>query len=83
MGRGPGFAGSDNFMMDFENWVLARWDSRQGIPTGPRRHENEAWAELMKSNLEDADTCWEEYVAWVAQGGGDEYFQEENKWATE
>ena len=65
------------FMMDFENYVLSKWDSRQGIPTGPRRYENEAWAELMKSHLEFSDSCWEDYVAWVSQGGGDEYFQDE------
>ena len=67
----------NNFMLDFENYVLSKWDSRQGIPTGPRRHENKAWAELMKSNLEDSDTCWEAYVEWVGQGGGDEWFCEE------
>ena len=65
----------NNFMMDFENYVLAQWDSRQGIPTGLRRYENEAWAELMRSNLEYSDTTWEAYVEWVSQGGGDEYFR--------
>ena len=62
------------FLMDFENWVLTLWDARNGIPTGPRRHENEAWAALMQSNLEFSDTCWDEYVEWVKQGGGDEWF---------
>ncbi len=60
------------FLMDFENWVLTLWDLE--IPTGPRRYENEAWAALMQSNLEFSDTCWEEYVEWVKQGGGDEWF---------
>jgi len=67
----------NNFMLDFENYVLSQWDARQGIPTGPRRYQNEDWAKLMKSNLEFSDTNWEEYVAWVEQGGGDEWFQEE------
>ena len=66
----------NNFMMDFENWVLKHWDARQGIPTGPRRYENQEWAKLMKRNLEDSDTSWDEYVEWVRQGGGDEWFQE-------
>ena len=62
----------DAFMMDFENYVLSRWDLE--IPTGPRRYMNETWAALMQSNLEFSDTCWEEYVEWVKQGGGDEWF---------
>ena len=64
----------NNFHMDFENYVLSKWDSRQGIPTGPRRYENKAWAELMKSNLEDSDTTWDIYIRWVSEGGGDEWF---------
>ncbi len=70
----------DNFLMDFENYVLREWDARGGIPTGPRRFENPNWAALMKSHLEFSDTCWDEYVAWVQQGGGDEWFQEEALW---
>ncbi len=72
----------NNFMMDFENYVLSLWDARQGIPTGLRRYKNEGWAKLMKSNLEDSDTCWEEYVAWVDSGGGDEWFEEEALFCT-
>ena len=37
-----------NFLMDFENQILKDWDARQGIPTGPRRFENPAWAALIK-----------------------------------
>ncbi len=65
----------DAFMMDFENYVLEYWDARKGIPTGPGRFENEEWAALMKTHLEFSDTCWDEYVAWVRSGGGDEWFQ--------
>ena len=65
----------DNFMMDFENWVLTLWDRRQGVPKGLRRHENEAWAELMKTDLVDSDTTWSIYVSWVENGGGDEWFE--------
>ena len=67
----------DNFMMDFENWVLEhKWDARAGIPIGKDRHENEAWAEVMREALEFSDTTWAVYVAWVKAGGGDEWFQE-------
>ncbi len=65
----------NSFMMDFENYVLTLWDARNGIPTGPQRFEDEAWAALMKTQLEFSDTCWDEYVAWVRDGGGDEWFQ--------
>ena len=66
----------NNFMMDMENYILKQWDARQGIPTGPKRYLNEEWAKLVKSNLEFSDTNWDEYVSWVADGGGDEWFQE-------
>ena len=67
----------NNFLMDLENWILHKWDSRQGIPQGPRRFENEAWATLVKTGLQDSDTSWEEYSAWCLAGYGDEWFQEE------
>ena len=65
----------NDFLMDFENYVLTLWDARNGIPTGPQRFEDGAWAALMKTQLEFSDTCWDEYVAWVRSGGGDEWFQ--------
>ena len=65
----------NDFLMHFENYVLTLWDARKGIPTGPQRFEDEAWAALMKTQLEFSDTCWDEYVAWVRSGGGDEWFQ--------
>ena len=67
----------NSFMMDFENWALSRWDARQGVPTGPARHERADWAAHMQEYLRDSDTCWEEYVAWVQSGWGDEWFQQE------
>ena len=67
----------NNFLMDFENWALSRWDARQGIPTGTSRHEHREWASHMQEHLRDSDTCWGEYVAWVQSGRGDEWFQEE------
>ena len=65
----------NNFMMDFENHVLREWGAC--APRGPLRYENKNWAAHMKSHLEFSDTCWEEYVTWVQQGGGDEWFQAE------
>ena len=68
----------DNVLMDFENWCLGkRWDSRKGIPKGPKRYENTEWAEMIKKECEDSDTTFEEYCSWCRQGGGDEWFQVE------
>ena len=68
----------DAFLMDFENALFRDWRS-QAIPKGPRRHEHPDWAELVKSNVypHHSDVDWAEYVEWVENGGGDEWFQEE------
>ena len=70
--------GRDDFMTDFENDVLRAWDATKGIPTGPRRFEKAEWAELIKRNVypNHSDVDWYEYVEWVSQGGGDEWFME-------
>ena len=71
--------GRDAFMCDFENDVLRCWDARQGIPRGPSRFENHEWAALIMSQVfpHHSDVDWQEYVEWVSQGDGDEWFQEE------
>ena len=68
----------DAFLMDLENWVLQhRWDSRIGIPCGPRRHLDHLWGEVMKEELaEYPRKNWLEYCEWVQNGGGDEWFQD-------
>ena len=78
---------NDPFMMDFENYCLARWDARQGIPTGRERWKDETWAAHMQRELEFSDCTWAIYVHWVQQGGGDEWFidpnsDDESKWTT-
>ena len=70
------------FMMDFENYALRRWAANQGIPTGPERFKVKAWADHMKEALEDSDTSWPEYVAWVQSAGGDDFFQEDWEYET-
>jgi len=72
----------NNFLMDFENYVLSLWDGSKGIPTGPQRFEDEEWAALMKTHLEFSDTCWDEYVAWCRSGGGDDWFQPDSECST-
>ena len=66
----------DNFLMDFENWCLHRCWPRWDFPKGPRRYEQPEWAAMMRRECEDSDTTFERYCEWVAQGGGDEWFQE-------
>ena len=69
---------TDTFMMDTENWILQKWDSRKGIPQGPARYKNSDWAELVQKHcFPHGDLYWHEYVAWCESGGGDEWFQEE------
>ena len=67
----------DNFFMDLENWLLGhKWDSRVGVPCGPRRHLDHLWGEVMKTELEDYPRkTYEDYCLWVESGGGDEWFQ--------
>ena len=69
----------DDFMMDFENCCLAyNWDCRKKEhPKGPKRHEDSEWASMIKSKVypHHSDIDWAEYVEWVSNGGGDEYFE--------
>ena len=70
----------DNFYMDFENAIFQTdYDQTEDIPKGPRRFENEKWAEAVKRNVypHHSDVDWDEYCEWVSNGGGDEWFQEE------
>ena len=81
--------GRDNFMMDVENEILREWGS-QNFPKGKTRACDEAWAAHVKACLaawygggkppvsrreEGRDeVSWAEYVAWVEEGGGDDWF---------
>ena len=71
---------SDAFLMDFENACLAsHWDSSvMAHPRGNRRYEHEEWAAMIKNQVfpHHSDVDWGEYVEWVQNGGGDEWFQE-------
>ena len=69
-------AHQDAFLMDFENSCLMSWKFPH-FPKGNRRHEDPQWAELLKSEIsKHSDVTWEEYVLWVEDGGGDEWFIE-------
>jgi len=66
----------DDFMMDLENAILQEWDARNGVPHGPRRFENAEWADLVRCKVypHHSDVTWADYVEWVSNGGGDEWF---------
>ena len=68
----------NNFLMDFENDVLR--DFHKKPPQGPERYKDPEWAALIKRNVypHHSDVDWAEYVAWVSQGGGDEWFYAED-----
>jgi hypothetical protein len=61
--------------MDLENDLLNDW--RRPVPRGPLRHENAEWAERIKQNVypNHSDVDFDEYVAWVIAGGGDDTFR--------
>ena len=68
----------NNFMMDFENACLSQnWAGDP--PTGIKRYENPEWAKMIQSQVypHHSDIDWYEYVEWVENGGGEEWFQED------
>ena len=64
------------FMTDFENSLLDDWD--KAIPKGNKRHENPEWAKHVQKHVypNHSDVDWWEYVMWVEDGCGDEWFIE-------
>ena len=72
--------GRDNYLMDFENMILENeWDATNGFPTGPRRFEKAEWAKTVRMHCfpNNPHVDFDEYVDWVSQGGGDEWFMNE------
>jgi len=70
----------DDFMRDFENACLKdNWNKPH--PNGAKRHENPEWGAMIQSQVypHHSDVDWEEYVEWVSNGGGDEWFQDEGR----
>ena len=67
----------ENFLMDFENACLE--DFRGAHPIGRERYKHPAWAAHIKANVfpYHSDIDWLEYVEWVSNGGGDDWFQDE------
>ena len=73
----------DDFMLDFEYSCLSQhWDSSiKPHPKGSKRYEDPEWAARIQAQVypNHSDVDWDEYVAWVSQGGGDVWFHEEGE----
>ena len=63
-------------LWDYENWLLSRYNIELGMPVGLERLTHEHWVRHMKSDLPNSDFNWEQYVAHVEAGDGDDWFFE-------
>ena len=59
-------------LWDSENWLLAHFDSRDGIPEGFERLTNKRWVDHVKADIVNSDFTWEQYEAHVKAGDGDD-----------
>ena len=66
--------GEDLNLTDYENWLLASFDSRPGIPVGMERLTDRRWVQYVKDDLPKSDFTWEQYKFHVKSGFGDEWF---------
>ena len=71
--------GEDLNLTDYENWLLARFDSRDGVPHGLERLTNERWVAHVKADLPKSDFSWEQHEFHVKAGFGDEYFFDQDR----
>ena len=71
--------GEDLNLTDYENWLLARYDSREGVPQGMERLTNEKWVAFVLEDLPKSDFTWEQYEAHVKAGFGDEWFFDQDR----
>ena len=64
--------GEDLNLTDYENWLLARFDSRNGVPQGLERLTHEKWVAHVLRDLLFSDFTWLQYEEHVNSGFGDE-----------
>ena len=65
-----------SFMSDAENWVLEKkWRKDRVEIMNEKRLSNNLWKELI---LENTEITWWKYEIYVLNGGGDEWFVEED-----
>ena len=68
--------GEDLNLTDYENWLLARFDSREGVPQGLERLTDERWTAHVKADIPRSDFTWLQYEEHVNAGFGDEWFHD-------
>ena len=66
--------GEDLNLTDYENWLLARFDSRDGVPQGLERLTDQRWVAHVKADLSKSDFTWAQYEHHVLHSFGDEWF---------
>ena len=66
--------GEDLNLTDYENWLLARYEVRDGIPQGLERLTDERWTAHVLEDLPKSDFTWEQYEHHVRHSFGDEWF---------
>ena len=71
--------GEDLNLTDYENWLLARFDSRDGVPQGLERLTNERWVAHVQADLPMSDFTWQQYEFHVNSGFGDEWFFDQDR----
>ena len=71
--------GEDLNLTDYENFLLARFDSRDGVPQGLDRLTNERWVAHVQADLPKSDFTWEEYEFHCKSGFGDEWFFDQDR----
>ena len=62
-------------LVEYENWLLERFSG--SVPQGLERLTDERWTAHVQAELPCSDFTWEQYVAHVEAGEGDEWFHME------
>ena len=68
--------GEDLNLTDYENWLLGRFDSRDGVPQGTERLTHAKWVAHVKADIPMSDFTWIEYEHHIKAGFGDEWWFE-------
>ncbi len=64
--------------METENWILEhKWNDGVECLKGLKRLNNKKWIDLVYDNLDLEWKNFGPYLKWFADGGGDEWFQED------
>ena len=68
--------GEDLNLTDYENWLLARFDSSEGVPQGLERLTDKRWMAHVLEDLPKSDFTFSEYQHHVRNHFGDEWFHD-------